>query len=479
MRFQILSLASAIMLGARCVAAQEIKPESFDPRNEKLQLSVDFNEKRLSGSMTFDMENWTKQPSSTVSFLLHRLMEATSVRDGSGATLPYTQDVVRIMDEPMRQVTQVVVKLPRTIGPGQRTTIRIDYSGYLTPYSEVGWLYVKDHIDTAFTILRRDALAFPEIGGISRVANRKLPYPDFTYDAEIRVPSKYLVATGGVATRTPNADGTTTWRYTSGKTSPFLNISIAPFDTLTAGGVHIFYFPADSVGARYLAKSAQDGIRTLTKWFGPLHSEARLTIAEIPDGWGSQGNLVGGIIQTASAFRDTMQVGQLYHELSHLWNAIDREPGPPRWNEGLATFLEDLMQERLNGWTGRKEAEKNRIAYLKRQMANDSLLRTVPFIDYGTHEMTGRSYTVGQMMFSTLYDLVGEAEFNKMIGGYYQQFVNGGTTPDFVAFARKNSTRDLSKFLDDWMFTTHWTGTLTNATFVSDLVAHYKSSGSP
>ena len=474
MRFHKIVLAASVVITPTCLTAQEIKPEAFDANNEKLQVSIDFPGQQLKAAMTFDMQNWTKEPASTVSFILHRLMEATSVSDGSGAALPYTQDVVRLKDDPMRQVDQIVVKLPRPIPPGGRTTVRIDYAGFLTPYSEMGWLYVKDHIDTAFTILRRDALAFPEIGGISRVANRKLPSSDFTYDVEVRVPSKFVVATGGVGTRAQNADGTVTWRYTSGKPSPFLNISIAPFDTLSVGGVRIFYFPADSAGARYLATSGEVALRTLTQWFGPLHSEARLTIAEIPDGWGSQASLVGGIIQTAAAFRDTLRVGELYHELTHLWNADERELPPPRWNEGLATFLEDLMQEQLNHSPDRKKWEASRIASLKRRLATDSLLRTIPFIEYGKYDITGRSYTVGDIMFSTLYDLIGEAEFNEIIGGYYQQFVNGGTTNDFVAFAKKNSTHDLSKFFDDWLFTTHWTGRLANASSVDDLRRSYK-----
>jgi hypothetical protein len=467
--------SAALLLGSAFTAApQQPNPEAFLVRNEKLDLRVDFAEKRLSGAMTLEMENWTAQPASTVSFILHRLMEASQVRDGAGAALPYTQDVLRFQDEPMHQVTQIVVKLPRPIGAGGRTTVRINYAGYLTPYTEMGWLYVKDHIDTTFTILRRDALAFPEVGGLSRAANRQMPYPDFTYEAEVRVPSKYLVATGGAVTRTPHEDGTTTWQYTSGKTSPFLNISIAPFDTISAGGIRVFYFAADSTGARRLVNSAQTALRTLTQWFGRLHTEANLTIAEIPDGWGSQGHLVGGIIQTASAFRDANQVGQLYHELSHLWNAIDRDTPPPRWNEGLASFLENLMRERLDGWNGLKSYEVQWITSMKQQVASDSMLRTAPFIEYGKREMTGRSYTVGRIMFATLYELLGEAEFNKVVGGYYQQFTSGGTTRDFVAFARRTATHDLSTFFDDWMFTTRWTGILASETSVSEVAAHYK-----
>jgi hypothetical protein len=352
-----------LLLAAVSARAQDPAPEAFIVRNAQLDLGVDFAATRLSGVMSFEVENWTAKPASSVSFILHRLMEVSRVQDGTGAALPYTQDVLRFRDDPVRQVTQVVVMLLRPIPPGGRTTVRIDYAGYLTPYTEVGWLYVKDHIDTTFTIIRSDALAFPVIGGLSSAANRRAPYPDFTYEASVRVPSKYLVATGGAVTRTPHEDGTVTWHYTSGNPSPFLNISIAPFDTIFAGGVRVFYFPADSTGARRLLNNAQTALQTMTRWFGPLRTKANLTITEIPDGWGSQAHLVGGIIETASAFRDANRLGELYHELSHLWNAVDADTPSPRWNEGLATFLEDLLRERIDGWTKRGASDSTMIAW--------------------------------------------------------------------------------------------------------------------
>lgn len=474
MRWESVISSAALLLGlVVTAAAQEATPEAFVARRVQLDIGVDFEAKQLSGAMTLLVENWTTKPASNISFILHRLMEVSQVRDGAGAALPFTQDVLRFRDNPIRQVTQIVVTLPQPIPPGARATVRIEYAGYLTPYTEVGWLYVKDHIDTAFTIIRSDALAFPVIGGLSSTANRRTPYPDFVYEASVRVPSKYLVATGGAVTRAPHEDGTTTWRYTSGNPSPFLNIAIAPFDTVSGGGIRVFYFTGDSTGARRLLTSAQAALQTMIRWFGPLHTTANLTITEIPDGWGSQANLVGGIIETASAFRDPNRLGELYHELSHLWNAVDAERPSPRWNEGLATFLEDLLREHLDGWTKRGASDSSMIAWEKRTIAADTLLRVVPMIDYGKRDMTGRSYTTGDLMFATLHALIGEDEFNKVVGGYYQQFANGGTTRDFVAFATRSATRNLSTFFDDWMFTTRWTNVLASATAVSDLAAHY------
>lgn len=136
-----------------------------------------------------ELENLASTDASRVSFLLNRLMEASQVRDAAGVAVPYAQDILRFSDDPMRQVMQVVVSLPRPIPPHGHTTLKIDYAGNLTGYTEVGWLYVKDHIDTTFTILRSDALAFPTIDGLSDAANRQAPHVDFTYDASIRVPS--------------------------------------------------------------------------------------------------------------------------------------------------------------------------------------------------------------------------------------------------------------------------------------------------
>jgi hypothetical protein len=463
-----------LLVAVASAHAQDPAPEAFRVRHARLDLAIDHANERLGGSITYDLENWTTRPASRISFLVNRLMEASAVQDGQGTPLPYTQDVVRFRDSPMRQVTQVRVRLPRIVPAGGHITVRIDYAGNLVGYTEMGWLYVRDRIDTAFTIIREDALAFPVIGGLSDDANRRRPRGEFSYEAAIRVPARYSVATGGALTRTPHGDGTITWRYVSGGPSPFLNISIAPFDTIVAGGVRLFHFPADSVGARRTMTNAQSALRLLSQWFGPLHTTFNLTIAEIPDGWGSQASLVGGIIQTASVFRDSSRSGELYHELTHLWNARDTDTPSPRWNEGLATFLEDLLRERVDGWSGRRESDSRRLARMQQRIAADSLLRIVPPIDYGRRSATDYSYSVGDLMFATLYDLVGEDPFNRIVGGYYQAFAAGGGTRDFITFAKQVAPGKLDAFLEDWMLTPRWAAVIRGAASIGDVANHYR-----
>ena len=470
----LVHLALGLALASAASASPEPAPEAFLVRRLQLDVRIDYEQESLSGFGIYEIENWTGRPANRVSFLLNRLMAASAVRGAAGQPMRYTQDVLRFRDTPMRQVTQVIVELPKPVPPGSRTTVRLDYGGNLAPYAEIGWLYVRDHIDTSFTILRSEALAFPVIQGLSDMANRKGPRDHFQYDVTVRVPPRYMVATGGKLARSPLADGTVAWRYESELPSPFLNICVAPFDTLSRGSVHVFYFPADSAGARRLLAGALAGLETYERWFGALHTQPELCITEIPDGWGSQADAVGGIIQTAAAFRDPERLRELYHELSHLWNAPDTEVAPPRWNEGLASFLEDLMQERLDHWPGRAASDSTLIAALKRRVARDSTLRSVAFIDYGKHDMTGRAYSVGDIMFSTLYELVGEGQFNRIVGGYYQAFPRGGTTKDFVNFAKRSASSGVSDLFDDWMFTPRWSEVLASATSVHDLAVHYR-----
>ena len=78
-------------------------------------------------------------------------------------------------------------------------------------------------------------------------------------------------------------------------------------------------------------------------------------------------------------------------------------------------------------------------------------------------------------MFSTLYELLGPAEFNRIVGGYYKKFTTGATTRDFVAFAQQSSKRNLSTFFNDWIYTTRWTVALTKADSVGDLASQYRN----
>lgn len=86
------------------------------------------------------------------------------------------------------------------------------------------------------------------------------------------------------------------------------------------------------------------------------------------------------------------------------------------------------------------------------------------------------SYTVGMIMFRVLYQIMGESNFNKCIRTYYSDYyLKGGTTDEFVAAAKRISTANLSKFFDDWIYSTKYTELIKSGLTINDMIKLYRS----
>lgn len=57
----------------------------------------------------------------------------------------------------------------------------------------------------------------------------------------------------------------------------------------------------------------------------------------------------------------------------------------------------------------------------------------------------------------------------------FGRYADGGSTQQLVTFARRNASRDLSPFFDDWLFTTRWTGLIANGASMGELAARYRA----
>ena len=470
-RILALSLATAVFIaGAR---GQEPEPMPYLHTGMSLDVRVDYASGNVEGSATIRLRNVSKAPMTTVPLLLNRLMLVSRVEDGTGASLPFSQRFVLFTDDSLLQVNSITVTMARPLSPGDSVALVVRYGGHLVGYVETGSLYIKDHVDSAFTILRSDAYAYPVLGVPSRAVNRATGWPPFDFDARVTVPVGEMVATGGEPLASVRRDSLVTWHYRSVRPSSVLNIAIAPYRVRDRAGVRIFHFPEDSSGAVMLDGGVAGAIADLTAWFGPLGDTARLTVIEIPDGWGSQASLAGGIIQTAAAFRDRTQLQQVYHELSHLWNVEDNERPSPRWNEGLAMFLQGRIAEHLDGWQGWDA----RLDWMAKRMLEEcrapALCGSVPFAEYGKREMTDLSYSVGMVMFYALYRTMGAAKFDRAYRQFYQRYrVSGGTPAELMtAFHQVDARSD--RIFREWFTTTRWYARLSAGESVQQIVAGY------
>lgn len=481
-RWQAIGCLLGLLLSQSKVVASGVVPPRPSPfRQVDLQLTValDYTEGRLSGRARIELENWSSTSASTASFMLNRLMSVSAARGANAKSLRYRQEIVTFTDDPIRQVRQVLVALPRAVAPGQRAVVELAYSGYLVGSTETGSLYIQDRIDSAFTILREDALAFPVVGVPSWQDAKSIPRVGFTYAVSVTAPVGLTVASAGHLVERRPVGGGVEWRYRGERSVPFLNITVAPYLLMETEGVRLFHFPADSSDAARLLGHTERALTRLREWFGPLRDPPVVTIMEIPDGWGSQASLTGGIIQTAAAFHDTAHFGEIYHELSHLWNAPDLDRPSPRWNEGLASFLALRMARDLDGWTGLDSAIQASAAPLAARL-RESQSASTPMLDYGRTGNTDLSYRVGRLLFYLLERLVGPEEFNGIVGGYYQHFAEtGGTTEDFASFATSHSAHDLRPLFEDWLRTTNWIGLLDREKTLDRIAELYRRARSP
>jgi hypothetical protein len=472
----MLSLLPAV----RPAAAHETA--GHDPRLRlrgiELSVDIDYPKERLAGTALLEVENLSENPENEASLLLGRLLRFDRVETPGGSPLRFRQQIAAFADLPKMQVRQAVVELAEPIPPHGRAQLRVAYSGYLVGYAETGMLYVQDHIDPEFTIVRADAYAFPVVGLPSYEKIKSIPRVDFSFDLRATVPDGLTVANGGELVDRTEKDGRATWHYRSRSPSPFLNFTTAKYDVAEKDGIRLYSFPQDREGAARVLESARRAVGLFRSWFGPTAGPPRFAVIEIPSHFGSQASLAGGIIQTASTFRDPDGLIELYHEISHFWNPPDLEPLSPRINEGLAMYLQFCAAQEIDGRRDIDARMEARVHRLIEAAQKEPRLSTTPLADFGKAGMTDWSYGVGQLLFDQLERTAGPETFREIVGGFYQKYkASGATTADFAALAKARGGEPVARLLGEWLTSTRWLERLRSGESLDAMARRYASGG--
>jgi len=446
--------------------------------NYDLDISVDYEKEKLFSTCKMSVENFSDKPVNKIPFLLYRLLRVTSIKDKDGNSLEFEQDVVAYEDWEQYQVNFISLNLDKPMLPQEKMIIAIEYEGYLFGLTETGMRYVQDRIDKTFTIIRKDCRAYPEIGYPSWKVNRAAGLPYSSYDVHVTVPQDYIVANGGELTGKKEKNGLVTWSYKNILPAWRIDIAVADYGILDdkENKLKIFYFKKDEEGARRGAEAMKKAMALYTGWFGPLYDNVDFTVLEIPEGYGSQTD-VTSIIQTADAFTDPDRLFTLYHEISHRWSVMETDPFPSRFEaEGSATFLQYLATVELEG---KKDALEKGLEYtanrFRSQCKNNPGYKNVPIIDYGKEGITGLSYTKGMIFFYVLYEIVGKDSFNDIIGSFYREYdKTGATSEQFISIVREKSPVDITKFLQEWIYSTESSQYIIDKLPMEEIVAKYK-----
>ncbi|MEW5900214.1 MAG: M1 family aminopeptidase [Acidobacteriota bacterium] len=420
-----------------------------------LNIKVDYEAEKIFGQCRMVIQNPGPSVFSTIPLLLYRLLKVASIADSRGETLPFTQEVTAFDDWEKLQVNYIRVTLKTPLRGGEKETLAVDYQGYILGYAETGMAYVRETIDKDFTILRPDGRAYPEVGLPSWKAFRRMGLQNYRYCLNVTVPDSLTVANGGRLVGVSTANGWSTYSYENIKPAWRMDASIATYSILEEDGglLKVFHFKEDAAGAATILATLKSTIDLYSKWFGPPEKIEGFAVIEVPDGFGSQAD-VTSILQTRAAFQKQDQMYQFFHEVSHIFDVRCIDSFPARFeSEGMATFLQYLVQEKKEGRAGSLKNGLDRVlGRLKKEFTDDPKKIAVPMADYGKEDMTDLSYTKGMVFFALLHELLGEEKFFGTMGSFYRKFRRtGATTADFVNHLKAESGLDLGRFLEDWV----------------------------
>ena len=413
----------------------------------------------LTGTAKIRFRNTGSEAIKNLPLLLNRLMRYEMVTDDEGRALEIQSRLMELKNFEFFQANTGIVSLLEPLRPGDALELSITFGGRLTGYVDAGMLYTQETLDPAFTILRSEVLPWPQIAEPDWLEVRRGWTDPFDWTAAFDVPISHRVA-NGEPVQVSVEDDRQIFRYRSTRPDTYLVFPIAPYDELRVGANRIFYLPGSRAGAQHLAEKMTQAMDLFESWFGPLAQNDGLAVIEIPEGFGSQAR-IPTIIQTADAFNSAEKIGELYHELSHLWNVDSHEPQSPRLEEGLAMFLQGLVDVKLGGHVSLTEFMAGISSRTTDTYKRNPEYQDIAIADFGREDVTGLSYRVGALFYYDLYKSIGEEKFISLLSGYYDTYTNaGGNFDALVIYYRKHLDDDSARLVDEWLVGTSYVAKL-------------------
>jgi hypothetical protein len=457
------ALLAVFLLIAAALLAEDTPPLTPVPERYALSLGLDFEKHAVQGEATITFKNTGPRPLRTVPFILYRLMDVTSVTGPGGERFHFTQRVVKFSDDETWQVNAIDVRLSAPLGPGRSTTATLKYAGPLLGLREV-MQYVRDTVDKDYSLLRAETIPFPMLslpsyGGWSRFLHNRM-----RIELSTAVPGGYTAVCVLPAVGEPNhSNAIMTFRCAGDGDGSSINVAVAKFHVLKdhERNLAVYAMPADAEAAERVLSEMRRSLDFFRSYFGEVSGTRGLTLVEIPEGWGSYG-MSGTIFQAGAAFKNKDSANELWHEVSHRWNACasmdsaldcDRLVQRSRWfDEAFASFFEAIAIRQFNGPDAfQKDMEASRKYFIQR-CEREPRGRTTPIAEYGKHEIGGFSYTKGAWSLYVLQQYLGEEQFRRAISAFLAEYAGKPVQfEDFRRSVERSTGRDLGPWFEQWI----------------------------
>jgi aminopeptidase N len=403
-----------------------------------LDVRVDPAAERIRGTATIVL-GWDGVPPRTLDLDLARTLDVSAVSyDGAAVAFRHVADVLHVV-------------LPARAAASGEHRVVVAYAGEPAPDGTV---------------------TFAKHGGVAVVATNGLPYSASSWWPVIDLPSAKArsasvaitvpagltaVSNGALVGSSPNADGTTTFRwamaypiYPDVIAFAATNYERLDFGSVEAGGKSIaltsYVYPEDAVKARVQLGVLRAMLVHHVGRFG-VYPYASYGVAEFPVASFREHATLPSLGQrffTGDGTYDRI----LAHELAHQWfgNSVSVASWSDVWlNEGFATYASALWLEHLGG----AEALAAEMHRLDRPFEG-ALYVADPVNDPAL--LGARSFNKGAWVLHMLRHVVGDERFFRILPAYTERFRGkNASTGDFRAVCEEVAGRDLSWFFQEWV----------------------------
>lgn len=374
-----------------------------------------------------------------------------------------------------------LIVTPATPVSGEFVTV-VRYSGRPVTHTDAdgsieGWINTTD----GATFVNQP------VGAMTAFPNNNTPSDKATYTFTVDAPSKLttsnqavsanpglkdaaVAGNGTLVSRTPSADGDrTTWVWDQPKpmASMLAMLSVGRYDVFEsdialASGTTLkewtFLDPAQSASQRQTTLATRAQVPAILDYlesqYGPYPGVSTGLVVDIAP------SALNYALETQdrSFFPGSASRSTTIHELTHQW--FGDSVSPADWNdiwisEGTATYAENLTAYSSSGTT----TSSNETIYYNSWNSSSptSALWTTP-----TAAMTQASQLFGSQVYSrgswtleALRTAIGAADFAELMTQWQERYHGTSRrTTDFVALAEEVSDRELTAFLQPWLYGT-------------------------
>lgn len=411
---------------------------------------------------TFNKESGGKLRSDEMTKDSYGRMDITSIRMEDGLDLSSTLQFVQPDDGNKQDQTLMKVRLPRAVNPGEKTTLKLNFSVQL-PYVFARMGY-KDDFVMAGQWFPKLAVYEPkgtrgraeEGWNLHQYHGNSEFYADFgIYNVRIQVPSNYTVAATGFPTKPASDDGKRkTYAFYADDVhdfawaaSPAFVYVEEPFSTPNIPGMKIKLYldPAHKeLKDRYLY-AAKRALSKYSEWYG-TYPYSTLSIVVPPDGANGAGGMEYPTLITGWAVsEDATGFGLervIVHEIGHQYwyGMVASNEFEEAWlDEGFTSYAEDLVMESEFG-------EKPNLPLESSYMTTPAPLKQDAW-RYASHsQYADNVYTRGKLVLKGIEDQIGQKQMQRVLRTYFERWR-----------FRHPSTNDFQKTLED-VTKSSWSG---------------------